>query len=222
MPAFINLTGRSFGRLTVTENFKKVKDRTHWLCRCKCGKEKWISNSSLGRSTNSCGCLEQETRNQFGVQALTHGFSPKSSGFIPEYNIWASMKGRCKIKTDTNYPKYGARGIRVCDSWLNSFENFLADMGRRPSNLHSIERNDYNGNYEPSNCRWATRKEQARNKRNVRLIEFRGETKCLVEWAELLGIASATLSQRFKNGWTVEEAFTRAVDKRKCSHRSRG
>ncbi|MGY8988455.1 MAG: hypothetical protein ACKVG7_07840, partial [Flavobacteriales bacterium] len=107
------------------------------------------------------------------------------------------------------YDGYGGRGISVCDRWRDSFENFLADMGERPSNEHSIDRKDNDGNYEPDNCRWATKKEQGRNRRSNRILTFNNKTQTLIEWSEELGISSAVIRQRIKaSGWSIEEALT--------------
>ena len=126
------------------------------------------------------------------------------------YNIWCSMKERCTVPSQKRFGRYGGRGIAVCDRWMKSFENFLADMGRRTSPQHSIDRwPDMNGNYEPTNCRWATVEMQARNRSNNHVIEFRGESRCITEWAEILGIKMGTISQRInKYGWSVERALT--------------
>lgn len=128
----------------------------------------------------------------------------------PEYRSWYHMHIRCSRAGATGYEYYGARGIRVCDSW-GSFENFLRDMGERPSPLHSIDRIDTNGHYDPTNCRWATAVEQARNKRSNRLITFNGETLPISAWAERLGIRTDTLWRRLACGWSIERALGRPV-----------
>jgi len=117
------------------------------------------------------------------------------------------MKSRCLNPHVPQYPNYGGRGVTVCDAWSDSFETFLADMGRRPSPAHSLDRINVDGNYEPSNCRWATNLQQQRNHRKNRRITFRGETKCLSEWAESIGLGRSTLSKRFLAGWDVERAL---------------
>ena len=122
------------------------------------------------------------------------------------------MKARCVVPSASGYENYGGRGIVVCDRWLNSFENFLADMGERPSKAHSIDRYpDNDGNYEPSNCRWATRKQQTRNTRANRRISFCGETLCVAEWAERVGIHCDTIYDRLKLGWSIDRALTEPV-----------
>jgi len=123
-----------------------------------------------------------------------------------EYTSWSQMKDRCYNKNDHAFYRYGGRGITVCDRWRNSFINFFSDMGPRPSPNHSIDRIDNNGNYEPSNCRWATIKEQNRNRRDNSLITVNGVTKCLVAWVEELGICRTTIQRRMQNGMNGEEA----------------
>jgi hypothetical protein len=128
----------------------------------------------------------------------THGMY-KSSEFIS----WQKMKERVSNPKSKSYKNYGARGITICDAWVNSFENFYRDLGAKPSPNYSIERIDCNGNYEPSNCRWATYKEQCRNTRRTRYVTFRGETRCLAEWAELLSIPYDKIRHRINRGWDI-------------------
>lgn len=128
---------------------------------------------------------------------------------IPEYKVWWGIKGRCHNKNHMSYPKYGARGIFVCDRWINSFENFYDDMGKRPSNKYSIDRIDSTKGYSPDNCRWATDKEQSRNLKFNRYIEHNGEKLLLCEWAEKTGISSGTIASRIKRGWTITDSLTK-------------
>jgi hypothetical protein len=124
----------------------------------------------------------------------------------PEYQSWRNMMKRCFDPDSQSYEDYGKRGIRVCVRWLN-YENFYADMGPRPSPSHTLEREDNDGNYEPGNCRWATRKEQARNRRSSVLLTYQDKQQTVAAWAEELGIGYQTLLKRLKNR-PVEEAFT--------------
>ena len=118
------------------------------------------------------------------------------------------MLGRCNYPSTNSYKTHGGRGITICDDWLDDFRNFLSDMGECPEGL-SLERNDNDGNYEPSNCRWATKKEQARNRRSNHNLTLKGETHCMVEWAKITGIKRATIAMRIlKYGWSVEDALT--------------
>lgn len=127
-----------------------------------------------------------------------------------EYVIWRNMRARCTNPTDVGFHKYGGRGIAVCAPWLDDFVNFLADMGRCPGPSHSIERIDNDGNYEPGNCRWATPKEQANNRRSSRYLTFNGEVATMTQWAERVGLKVATLHARLKAGWSEERALTTA------------
>lgn len=126
----------------------------------------------------------------------------------PEWNSWGAMMARCYTKSNIAYDRYGGAGITVCDRW-HDFKNFLEDMGKRPSKSHTLERIDNKGNYEPSNCRWATKREQAQNRRNNRFITINGETKCISEWARINSIRPGTILERLKTGWSELEAVTR-------------
>lgn len=154
----LNLQGMKFGRLLVVSEHGRSKDsRVLWKCMCDCGKETIVQASHLksGR-IKSCGCLRNETSKKVNI---THGKSK-----TPEYKTWCGMIKRCQNRNCTGYSDYGGRGIAVCERWLK-FENFLEDMGMRPSKYHSIERKNVNGNYEPDNCKWASPTEQSRNTR---------------------------------------------------------
>jgi len=162
----LDLHGVVFSRLTA---IKKVGKDAHgnllWLCRCSCGNERTVICDNLRRGlTKSCGCLHRE---MVAIRAatfrLTHGHARK--GLIsPTWRSWHCMVLRCKYPSARNYKYYGGRGITVCDRWRESFINFLSDMGERPQGK-SIDRINTDGNYEPTNCRWATAKEQVANRR---------------------------------------------------------
>lgn len=126
-----------------------------------------------------------------------------------EYEIWRGMKRRCRRVKASDYPAYGGRGIQVCERWKSSFNAFFEDMGPRPSPDHQLDRfPNQDGNYEPGNCRWATRAEQNRNRKDNRMITFRGETLCLADWAKRFGMRKGTLFERLRRGLSVEEALT--------------
>jgi hypothetical protein len=157
-----DMAGRVFGRLTVLNFSHVAKKRSYWRCVCGCvaGTVRIVRTDHLkSGNTKSCGCLQREMT---GGIHRTHGRYE-----TPEYHAWESMKQRCYNKRHASYSDYGGRGITMCDRWLESFENFFSDMGKKPSAHHSIDRRDNDGNYDPSNCRWATDSEQRRNKRPV-------------------------------------------------------
>lgn len=137
-----------------------------------------------------------------------HGLTYK----IPEYGIWAAIKRRCHNPNALDYPRYGGRGITVCDRWKDSFETFLADMGRRPSNTHQIDRIDNQGPYSPENCRWISAKENSRNRRSNTLLTYKGETKTLAEWSEICNIKPATICMRlYRSKWSIEKTLETPV-----------
>lgn len=171
------------------------RDGVKWLCRCDCGTEKRVYKYDLlrGKSKN-CGCVKWAKIADRNRHSATH----KKTN-TPEFRAWVAMKSRCYDSNQEAFKNWGGRGITVCDRWRESFENFLEDMGPRPSPKHSIDRYpDNNGNYEPTNCRWATAKEQGRNRRDNHLVTFDGKTLTVVEWSEITGIPHRTLVERLK------------------------
>lgn len=176
--------------------------RRAWVCRCICGAEKLVEASKLTSGhIASCGC-EGKIRRTRAARAvlITHG----ASGTL-QYVAWQLMHDRCSNPNNENYHRYGARGIKVCERW-RSYELFLADMGPRPPGL-TLDRMDNDGGYRPDNCRWATRQQQSRNQSCNRRITAHGETRVLVEWAELSGIPRERIANRLKRGWIPERAI---------------
>lgn len=135
-----------------------------------------------------------------------HGLS-----YLPEYRIWQAMVQRCTNPAHQAYPNYGGRGITVCAQWLDSPAQFIEDMGRRPSARHEIDRKDNDKGYEPGNCRWTTRKVNARNRRSSRMVVLNGQSRPLVEWCEVFGIPADTAKMRLDAGWTPEAVFKTAL-----------
>lgn len=198
-----NLVGNSYGRLTVISFNKKEKRKAHyryfWDCRCQCGNIVSCVNIDNLRSghTRSCGCLNIEATIE---RSTIHGCA-KTGKRTAEHVIWANMLNRCSNVNSSHYNDYGGRGIKVCDRWKNSFENFLLDMKLRPSRFHSLDRINNDGNYELPNCRWATKLEQANNKRsNVIILDTNtGIYYTLYELLANLNISRYKLINKLKN-----------------------
>lgn len=208
MTAKVDLTGQKFGRWTVLkEDGRDERGRALWLCRCDCGTERAVKGWRLREGTNrSCGCLRREKSAARGREKATHGMSQTRI-----YNTWKNMIQRTTDPKAMSYQHYGGRGIKVCERW-QSLDGFLADMGPTYADDLTIERIDVDGDYEPGNCRWATVAEQARNKRNTRLLEYRGRSLVIADWAKVLNVNAKTLTSRiYQYGWSVERALTEGV-----------
>lgn len=199
----IEMVGKKFGRLIVLERVEDGKSyKRRFRCKCDCGKETICAGPNLRNGhTASCGCLHKEMT---GNKSRTHGKTGS-----PEYSSWRSMISRCTLESGDTNKSYISRGIVVCDRWRDSFENFYADMGPRPSMKHTIERLNNNGNYEPSNCKWATPIEQANNKRNTIFVEYRGKTMSFMDAVRLSGtsVHFHTIKNRLHLGWSVDRAI---------------
>jgi len=197
-----DIKGHKFGRLMVLEDVGRDKrEEVLWRCICECGNEMVALGGNLRSGhTQSCGCLNKEI---CAEAHTTHGLSKTS-----EYHIWLGMIQRCHNPDNHAFKWYGARGIKVCDRWRYSFENFFEDMGKKPSDKYTIDRIDNDGDYCPENCKWVTRKEQANNTRSNSRHEFNGVVKNISGWADEYGMNYKTLYSRLERGWFLEKALT--------------
>lgn len=197
----VNLIGKTFGLWTVISFAGSANRKYMWNCTCVCGRSGRVASSCLicGSSTN-CGCVRKV---KLGLLKTKHGMEKK-----PEYQTWKAMKARCMYQRHASYKNYGGRGISVCERWRNDFAAFYFDIGPRPSPQHSVERRDNDGNYEPSNCYWATTAEQQANKRDNHRITYNGQTNTLSQWSQITGLDQRRIGHRIKAGWTIERALT--------------
>lgn len=200
-----DITGKKFGRLTaLSEVQASVNGKIKWVCVCECGKRKEIFKTNIisGKS-KSCGCLQKECVSMANKKRKVHGALNTGA-----YKSWKAMNQRCCNPNNESYDNYGGRGIRVCERWLNSFENFYADMGDRPKGK-SLDRIDNDRKYCPENCKWSSAKEQSNNRRNSIVLTLNGESKTMSEWSRLTGIKYITIWTRIKKyNWPVSKALT--------------
>lgn len=215
----VALPGDRFGRWVVLREGPPSPTQRRLVCECDCGTRRLVHVSSLtnGRS-RSCGCLHREVSAALVKRLRTsHGGSSTN-----EYRIWLGIMSRCLSPGNSAWRRYGGRGIRVCTRWLR-FENFIADMGPRPSRAHSIDRKDRDGHYEPENCRWATTKEQGNNTARNRFLVARGERRTVAQWADLVGLDPGLIWARVvRLGWAPERAiFTPRVSRAESLRRNR-
>lgn len=200
-----DITGQQFGRLTVIGPVRRTIHRQiSWLCHCQCGNSHIANGTELrSNSIKSCGCL-----------LVTRGATDSPLG-----HVWYGILRRCHNPNDKDYPNYGGRGITVCDAWRDNFAEFEAYASQLPhygEKNYSLDRIDNSLGYFPGNIRWATPTQQSRNKRDNKLITFDGQTKCIGEWAKILGIKTITLRTRLDRlGWSPEKALTQKVRAKK-------
>lgn len=194
--------GHRFGLLAVVGEVERTTPGPRrWSCQCDCGENTVVAQNNLtsGNST-SCGCQRKSTLIR---RNTTHGRSND-----PEYVSWLGIKHRCLNSRSNLYSHYGGRGIKVDLRWIESYEAFITDVGRKPTPAHSIERIDVNGNYEPTNVTWATQKEQTRNTRRSRRVTINGITKTVSAWAEDVGLSPYCIYRRLNAGWPEAQAVT--------------
>lgn len=202
----IDITGYRFGKLTAIEVTGSHRKGRIWRCVCDCGEETFVPTGRLKNGwTKSCGCAKVEHGVKLGKASATHGLSHR----VSEYNIWAGMKARCYNRRSASWKRYGGRGIAVCDSWRDSFDAFLADMGRRPGPNYSLDRIDVNKDYGPDNCRWATQSQQQNNRRDNILIKAFGESLTPSQWEGKFGVTASTIRNRLDAGWSPEDAVSK-------------
>lgn len=203
-----DLTGKVFGRLTILRIGEPAEwGGIRWVCKCECGNEKLICGNDITRThrtpTRSCGCLATEL---FGLRNTTHGQN-RGGKRSASYLSWCAMKNRCLNPNSTNHQDYMARGIKICQRWIDSFQDFSDDMGPRPRRM-SIDRIDNSGNYEPGNCRWGDDFVQHNNTRANKFITFRGKTLTISQWARVVNLPPTLVWHRLNRGWTAEDALT--------------
>ena len=202
----LNLIGEKYGRLTVVERAENMGVQTAWRCVCDCGNKITVRTNSLRTgNTRSCGCLHQDSPDKHIIHGLCNH---------PLYSVWYGIKARCNNPSSMNYPRYGARGIKVCDAWENDFLTFY-EWSIRSGWEHglTIDRIDNDGDYCPENCRWVTHEVQNNNTRNNVNITYNGKTQTITQWANELGINESTLRKRISRGWDIDKALSTKVVK---------
>lgn len=210
-----NFIGVRLGRLLIIKCLGRGKHkRTYWEAICDCGNKTSIETSYIiGKRKVSCGCFGKE---QIAIMNTVHGQSKKNKNTV-EYLTWERMTERCRNKNGKDYKNYGGRGIKVCQRWLgkDGFINFFKDIGKRPSNNHSLDRINVNGNYCKDNCRWATQKEQSRNRRNNVWIEYKGKKMIFADWAKYLGCTPPDIRYHLKSGRSFNFIVNRFYNEKK-------
>lgn len=207
----IDLSDQCFGKLLVKKRAASYRrpcgqSVIKWICVCDCGNRTIVAGAKLrGGNTASCGCLQKENRLKIKLRATTHGHS--SNGIrTKEYRAWSQAKSRCYRLKDRGYKNYGARGINMCEKWKKSFEAFIKDMGPCPPG-RSLERIDVNGNYEPTNCRWATTLEQHNNRRDNQYVEIAGERLTVAQASRRMGVPAHRIYSRITKGQSIEKGL---------------
>lgn len=210
MSSIIDITNLRFGKLIVLKYYSIALNGggSNWLCACDCGNTVICLSNRLRRGlVNSCGCISKEITIKRNYK---HGLANSKL-----YRVYRAMISRCLNKKNKSYKYYGGRGIKVCDRWLESFENFYEDMGNKYSNGLSIDRIDVNGDYCPENCKFSNSIEQARNKTDNILIEYNNDKKILKDWADYYNLSYKAVWARINYGWDLEKVFNTPIRKNK-------
>jgi len=188
-----------YGRLTIIGEERRSID--YHECICDCGKTTSVKLTCLRTgNTKSCGCIRRDI--------VSLRFRKHYGKGTPEYTSWQLMKDRCYNQNNKTFSYYGGKGVRVDDKWIDDFTVFLSDMGKKPGKSHTLDRVNGDLNYSKENCRWATKTEQVRNRKNTKFIEYKGERKPLAEWCEILNLDYNNTNKRIWRGWEIERAFT--------------
>ena len=204
MRNLIDLSGKIFENWTVLKRGKQ-RNGAYWLCKCVCGTIKEVHSATLRKNlSKSCGCMRAILVARGNRK---HGATIDDSEYSYLYVTWLGIINRCTNPKHISYKNYGAIGIKMCDRWRSSFINFCLDVGHKPTMKHTLDRYpNKKGNYEPSNCRWATWKEQHNNRTNNTIIEINGSSKTVAEWSLISGIRQGTINNRLKSGWDLKQA----------------
>lgn len=200
-----DFSGQVFGRLTAIAYDRYERERTYWIFRCECGVVKSQALAQVRRGVvQSCGCLAID---RSAAATVTHGQCGTRA-----YKAWQNMICRCEQPSTRYFERYGGRGIVVCAKWRESFLSFYADMGEPPAGM-SLDRIDNDGGYEPGNCRWATQRQQMRNRDATLVVEWSGEKVPLIVLCEEIGLSYNMARKRLRRGWTVSDALLKAPKK---------
>lgn len=209
----VDMTGVRVGRLVGLRPNGSIRNRKQWICRCDCGNEVESDGPYLRQALRhgaiaSCGCYKLERSSAMGKAGKTHGFTTTDSKDKKLYDVWKQMRRRCELPTNRDYPRYGARGIKVCSEWLDiaAFVSWAHQAGYAPG--LTIDRTNFDGDYEPSNCTWIPMPLQGKNTSRCYFITFNGDTLNLSDWAKKTGIGVRTLIGRKNRGWPAERMLT--------------
>ena len=209
-----DMVGKKFGMLLVIDEAGVMNGCTSWLCKCECGQVKVLSCGSLrSGQIKSCGCLQKKSIKESNKKKIVHGMCDTHS-----YRVWRQIKDRCRNTRNKSYSDYGGRGICICDEWRDDFMSFYKYVSNLPNFEevgYTLDRINNDGNYEPGNLRWSTRKEQANNRRTCRILEAFGEKHTVSEWSDILGISDKTIRSRLHRGKNVAESL-RVVGGKNC------